>query len=119
MIWGSQVATTGHSGRNLAEFHDFILSGEGIWWKEGGLALVSATPSNDHSYLHTPYLQGGIVHLTNGTFMLEYCHGIIPALLPFGLGDTIFSSMDLVTLYRSLTAYGSLTIKELWENGKI
>ena len=120
MIWGAQVSTTGHSGRNLAEFHDFLLSGEGVWWKEGGLEVVVASPSSkDHSYLHTDYLQGGIVHLREGTFMLEYCHGVIPALLPFGLGDTLFSSMDVVTLYNSLTAYASLTVKELWENGKI
>jgi hypothetical protein len=64
-------------------------------------------------------LPGGVVQLTNGTWMLEHCHGVIPALLPFGLGDAIFSSMDLVTIYRSLTAYGRLVIKELIENGKI
>jgi hypothetical protein len=29
MIWGTQVDTTGHSGRNFAEFHDFLIAGEG------------------------------------------------------------------------------------------
>ncbi len=28
-IWGSAVETTGHSGRNWAEFHDWIISGNG------------------------------------------------------------------------------------------
>ena len=119
MIWGSQVSTTGHSGRNLAEFHDFLLSGEGHWWGEGQLAVKVANARNKHSYMHTPYLQGGIVQLHNGTWMLEYCRGIIPALLPFGVGDTIFSSMDLVTLFKSIKAYGSMTVREILENGKI
>jgi hypothetical protein len=112
------VDTTGHSGRNFAEFSDFLIAGEGRWWKEGGLKVEVANPTSN-SHVHTPYFQGGIVQLTAGTWMLEHCHGVIPALLPFGLGDAIFSSMDLVTIYRSLTAYGRLTIKELWENGKI
>jgi len=120
MIWGSQVATTGHSGRNLAEFHDFIISDQGTWWKEGGLALETAGASpNGTSYMYTPRLSGGILQLQPGTFMLEWCHGVIPALLPFGLGDALFSSMDPVTIWRSLYAYGRLTIKELIENGKI
>jgi hypothetical protein len=96
-----------------------ILSGSGTWWKEGALTTVTAAASNASStYVHTPYLQGGIVQLEAGTFMLELCRGVIPALLPFGLGDALFSSMDLITIGKSLYAYGRLTVKELIENGK-
>lgn len=30
-VWGSAVDTTGHSGRNWAEFHDWIISGNGMY----------------------------------------------------------------------------------------
>lgn len=80
--------------------------------------MTTASPTGAH-HVFTSYFQGGMVQLRNGTFMLEHCHGVIPALLPFGLGDALFSSMDVVTLYKSLTAYGSLVIKELLQNGKI
>lgn len=43
MIWGSAVDTTGHSGRNWAEFHDWLIAGKGIWWKEGGLTTTTKT----------------------------------------------------------------------------
>jgi len=116
MIWGSQAATTGHSGRNVATFDDWLLSGRGRWWPEGGLEHRDEHPG-DH--IHTTFLSGGIVQLDAGTFMLEYCHGYIPMLLPFGLGDALFSSMDAVTLARSLYAYGRLALKELFLNGKV
>lgn len=73
MIWGSSVDTTGHSGRNWAEFHDFIIAGEGRWWKEGGLAVRKESTG---AYMYTPMFQGHIVQLTAGTWMLEHCHGV-------------------------------------------
>ncbi len=116
MIWGAQLETTGHSGRNWAEFHDIIISGQGVWWGEGDLTVKVASPG---SYIHTPPFSGGIVHLSRGTFMLEYCRGVIPALLPFGLADSLLSSLDPVTVWNSLKAYGQLTLKELFINNKI
>lgn len=69
--------------------------------------------------MYTPTFNGGIVQLTAGTWMLEHCHGNIPALLPFGLGDTIFSSMDWYTLYLSLSQYGKNVLRELIVHRKI
>lgn len=103
MIWGSAVDTTGHSGRNWAEFHDWIISGEGIWWKEGGITVKKEKTGTRHytntvnnvflimflilfllyvlsitlgSYMYTPTFQGGIVQLKSNTWMLEHCHGV-------------------------------------------
>lgn len=116
MIWGTNIPTTGHSGRNLAEFHDWIIAGEGEWWREHGLTVERHRKGD---YVHTNYLHGGMIHLQRGTWMLEYCHGIIPALLPFGLADSLVSSLDPVTIIRSLVIYGRLVIKELIYNFKI
>jgi hypothetical protein len=116
MIWGSQLETTGHSGRNWAEFHDYLISGQGVWWGEGKLNVKKANPG---VYIYTEPFSGGIVHLSRGTFMLEYCHGVIPALLPFGLADSLISSLDPVTIWKSMRAYGEMTIKELLVNKKV
>lgn len=116
MIWGSQTGTIGHSGRNWAEFHDFLLSGRGDWWAEGGLDVKTERPGD---YIFTPKFAGGIVRLHETTFMLEYCRGSIPVLLPFGLADSLVSSLDPVTVGHSLWIYGRMVLKELFVNWKI
>ena len=114
-VWGSAVHTVGHSGRNWAEFHDWILAGNGTWWEEGGVAVTHHTPP---AYLHTERWAGRVVELKEGTWMLEYCHGVIPALLPFGLGDGLLSSMDPLLVWRSLRIYGWMTAHALLQ-GKL
>jgi len=109
-IWGTQISTTGHSGRNWAEFHDWIFTGNGSWWHEGGLDVTVHRP---YSYVYTAPFAGRIIHLDAGTWMLEYCHGVIPALLPFGLGDSLLSSLDPILVYKSLRVYGRLTFNNL------
>ena len=51
-------------------------------------------------------------------FALEYARGFIPAMLPFGLADTLFGTLDWQTLGKTLSLYGKSTIKELMQ-GKI
>ena len=109
-VWGSAVPSTGHSGRNWAEFHDWIISGNGSWWREGGVEVSHHSP---YSYLYTPPFAGRIVHLQAGTFMLELCKGVIPALLPFGLADGLVSSLDPLLVWRSIRLYGRLTLDSL------
>jgi hypothetical protein len=114
-IWGSAVRTTGHSGRNWATFDDWLLTGHGTWWVEGSL---NVTTHGAGEHLHTERWAGRIVELEGGTWMLEHCHGVIPALLPFGLGDGLLSSMDPLLVWKSLILYGRLTIHSLMQ-GKL
>jgi C-8 sterol isomerase len=116
IIWGAQLPTTGHSGRNWARFHDWLMSGEGQWWPEGALDVEH---HGEGSFRQTEPFTGGVVHLTHSTWMLEYCHGVIPALLPFGLADAVLSSLDPITVFNSFRAYGRLIITELTQNYKI
>ena len=49
---------------------------------------------------------------------LEYARGNIPFMLPFGLADTFFSTLDFYTLYKTFAVYGERVIAELLQ-GKI
>ena len=50
--------------------------------------------------------------------MLEYARGPIPLMLPFGLWDTLFSTLDVVTFGKTVGHYAELTVGELLK-GKI
>ena len=114
-IWGSAVDTVGHSGRNWATFDDWILSGNGTWWAEGALNVTHHVP---YSHLYTERWAGRVVQLQAGTWMLEHCHGVIPALLPFGLADGLMSSLDPLLVWKSLQQYGWMTLHSLLQ-GKV
>ena len=114
-VWGSAVDTVGHSGRNWAEFHDWLITGNGTWWEEGGLQVTQHTPP---AYLRTERWAGRVVQLQGGTWMLELCQGVIPALLPFGLGDGLLSSLDPLLVWKSLRLYAWMTAHSLLQ-GKI
>lgn len=49
---------------------------------------------------------------------LEYARGHIPLMLPFGMFDTIFSTVDFVSFYHTFRLYGKAAISELLQ-GKI
>lgn len=67
----------------------------------------------------TPFLQGGVVKLEENTWMLEHCRGYIPLLLPFGLADSVLSSLDPFTIGRQLWHYGKMALYQLVVNQKI
>jgi C-8 sterol isomerase len=50
--------------------------------------------------------------------MLEYARGPIPTMLPFGLADTVTSTLDLRNFARTFWHYGRLTVGSL-RKGKI
>ena len=50
--------------------------------------------------------------------MLEYARGPIPLMLPFGLWDTLFSTLDIVTFAKTFWHYGQLATDQLLK-GKI
>ena len=50
--------------------------------------------------------------------MLEYARGPIVTMLPFGLGDSISSTLDFTAIRKTIGTYGKLCVKELLQ-GKI
>jgi hypothetical protein len=115
LIFGTPIGTEGHSGRYTTEVYDFMLEGE-MWCFHSGEFERTVFKPGDLAYLGPDAAKGYSV--PNSAFMLEYARGPIPTMLPFGLGDTVFSTRDHATLRKTLWYYGKMCVKELLQ-GKI
>lgn len=45
--------------------------------------------------------------------MLEYAHGPILSSIFFALSDSLFSTQDWLTIYKSIQTYGAMVVKSL------
>ena len=50
------------------------------------------------------------MHIPDRVWMLEYCRGLLFTMLPFGLLETLTSTLDVLTAWRTLRIYGSLLL---------
>jgi hypothetical protein len=115
ILFGSNQGTEGHSGRYKAEVFDFIFKGEMLCEYEGRFKQEVHKPGS------AAYLPPSIVkryHIKEETWMLEYARGNIASMLPFGLADSFFSTLDHITVMRTLWLYGRLVIRNLFKKGK-
>ncbi|XP_062898864.1 sigma non-opioid intracellular receptor 1 [Mobula hypostoma] len=109
LLFGTAVDTGGHSGRYWAEVSDTIISGTFQQWKEGTTKSEIFYPGD--TIVHSVG-EATAVRWSSGTWMVEYGRGFIPSMLGFALSDTIFSTLDFVTLYYTLSVYVKALILE-------
>jgi C-8 sterol isomerase len=110
IFFGTPIGTEGHSGRYTTEVFDFMLDGE-MWCYHPGEFERAVYKAGDAAYLGADRAKGYAV--PSHAWMLEYARGPIPSMLPFGLADTLFSTLDRNTVGRTLWQYGKLVVKEL------
>lgn len=115
LVFGTPIGTEGHSGRYLAEVHDFMLAGE-MWCFTPGDVDRAVFRPGDAAYLGSGLVKG--YRIPDQAFMLEYARGPIPTMLPFGLADSLLSTLDRTTIARTLWHYGRLATASLLR-GKI
>ena len=115
LFFGSAIGTEGHSGRYRTEVYDFMIKGE-MWCYEEGDTDRRVYRPGDAAYLGADRTKG--YRLPDHGWMLEYARGPIPTMLPFGLADTLLSTLDVSCLWKTVRTYGRLTIKSLL-NGKL
>jgi hypothetical protein len=106
-LFGTPVGTEGHSGRHPAEFHDTVLSGEAWYYGEGQLERTVYRPGDA---IHVRRWEAAGMRFPDHVWMLEYCRGALPLMMPFGLVETLTSTFDVVTAWRTLRIYGSLVL---------
>lgn len=115
IFFGTPIGTEGHSGRYTTEVYDFMLDGE-MWCYHPGEFERAVYRPGDAAYLGPDRVKGYAV--PSHAWMLEYARGPIPTMLPFGLADTVFSTLDRRTIGRTLYQYGKLVVGQLAQ-GKI
>ena len=115
IIFGSPIGTEGHTGRFWADDWFFILDGEQWSYSPGSLDREVYKPGDMHK------LDGGKAQgyrIPERCYALEYARGIIPTMLPFGLADTVFSTLDARTMLKTFRLYGKAVVSELAQ-GKV
>jgi C-8 sterol isomerase len=115
LLFGTPIGTEGHSGRYTTEVYDFMLDGE-MWCYHPGEFERAVYRPGDAAYLGADAAKGYAV--PDRAWMLEYSRGPIPSMLPFGLADTVFSTLDRKTVGTTVWHYGKMVVGSLMQ-GKI
>lgn len=117
ILFGTAVGTEGHSGRYSAHVYDFVYEGE-MWCTHQGLMKRMLFSNGKGAFLPAGLTKQ--YRIPDHAWMIEYGRGqeSIITMLPFGLADTIISTLDFMVLFRTLFHYFRLVSHELFKRGK-
>jgi C-8 sterol isomerase len=115
IIFGSPIGTEGHTGRFFANDYFYILDGEQWTYREGQLGRDVYKPG-DCNLMPAGEARG--YRIPDSCWALEYARGAIPLMLPFGFADSLFSTVDFVSLGKTLKIYTHSVVRELMQ-GKL
>ena len=110
MICGTSIGSSGHSGRHPVAFWDTILSGGARYMHEDVLARRTY-PTGSRVFVDR--WQAATIDFPDHCWMLEYARGELFALLPFGMANTFFNTLDFKSAFRTMRIYGTLTLRHL------
>lgn len=110
IIFGTPLGTEGHSGRHTADDYFNILEGEQWAFKAGSLTKEVYPAGSVHLMRRGEVKQ---YKMHEGCWALEYARGWIPPMMPFGVFDTLFSTIDLYTLWDTFHWTGREMIRNL------
>jgi C-8 sterol isomerase len=115
IIFGTPLGTEGHTGLHTADDYFHILYGE-QWAFSAGSLDKEIYPVGSVHFLPKGHSKQFKMH--RGCWALEYARGWIPPMMPFGLADTLTSTLDVVTFYHTIRISGREMIRNLFQ-GKI
>jgi hypothetical protein len=108
LFFGTPIGTEGHSGRYPVDIWDIMIAGEMWCYVEGDLERTTYVPG-EMSHLGPGQAKG--YRAAPGSWMLEYGRGPIPVVLPFGLADSLFSTLDARSIGATVMGYAKHSIK--------
>jgi hypothetical protein len=113
LIFGCPAGTHGFSGRyNYMEIYKFVLAGQVITYDlESDQIAPTILVPGDSSCLERGRSRG--LEIQSGSWHLEYGRGPNITALPFGLMDTLISSVELKSLGLTTSEYTRFIVKGL------
>ena len=103
LFFGSPIGNEGHTGRySFAEDYAIVLDGEMWYYGEGDTHREEYHPGD---VVHLPKGKAKDYRMVERGWILEYARGAIPTMLPFGVADTLFSTLDFTSLFRTFRIY--------------
>jgi hypothetical protein len=91
-------------------FWDTILSGGAQYMHQDDLSRREY-PTGSRVFVDR--WQAATIHFPDHCWMLEYARGELFGLLPFGMANTFFNTLDFKSAFRTLKIYGTLTLRHL------
>ncbi|KTW30274.1 hypothetical protein T552_00750 [Pneumocystis carinii B80] len=114
IFFGTAIGTDGHSGVHFSNDYFTILRGEQKVFAPGELKPTIYKPG-----MQTYLPRGKKIHysMIGESWALELAQGWIPSMLPFGLIETFFTTLDFSTFWSSIR-YASEAMFKSFINGK-
>jgi C-8 sterol isomerase len=103
IIFGTATGTEGHTGRFLADDYFTILDGEQWAFEPGAFEKEVYKAGEQH---HLPMGVAKQYRMPDQCWALEYARGNILSMMPFGLADLFFSTLDPVALFQTVRVSG-------------
>lgn len=110
IFFGTPIGTEGHSGRYATDVYDWVFDGEMWCYIEGETERTVYEPGST-AFLGRDRVKG--YRVPDRAWMLEYSRGPIPSMLPFGVADSLVSTLDFKTLRKTFAGYGSYVLRSL------
>jgi C-8 sterol isomerase len=99
IIFGTAIGTEGHTGRHTVDDYFNILHGTQLAFKAGEFEPETYPQGSVH------WLRRGEVKqykMESACFAMEYARGWIPPMVGFGFADGLTSTLDWITLWRTI-----------------
>ena len=113
VLFGTPTGSEGFSGRyNRVEIHKWLLAGR---IESYDLESEQTTPTvllpGEYQRLERGHIRG--FNIKPGSFHIEYGRGAVVTTMPFGMVETVFSSLDFGSVRRSTVEFARLASRRL------